>query len=102
MNNMIDEIRNWNVDAAGLDKTVATLAMAELVRAKFEAKNVPVPEWLDHQIRAMNRAVESLTRDAKELRLKELRAQASQLKTPTERRAEIQAELDALEKEVGQ
>lgn len=96
---MLNEIRNWNVDAAGLDQTVATLAMAKLVRAEFDTKNVTAPEWLDSQIRALNRAIEALTRDQKELRRRELLAQASQLETASEKRARIQAELDALEKE---
>lgn len=93
---MLSFVRNWNVDAAGLDETVGVLALAKIIRAEFEAKNVAVPEWLDTQLRALNRAVEALTRDAKELRLKEILAQEAQLMTSAEKREKLAKEKEAL------
>lgn len=94
--NMLSFVKNWNVDAAGLEETVAVLAIAKTIHATFDAKNVPIPEWLDNQIRALNRAVENMTRDARELRLKELLAAQEQDLTPSERREKRQKEIEAL------
>ena len=93
---MLSFVKNWNVDAAGLEETVAVLAIAKTIHATFDAKNVPIPEWLDNQIRALNRAVENMTRDARELRLKELLAAQEQDLTPSERREKRQKEIEAL------
>jgi hypothetical protein len=98
---MLSEIRQWNEQTTNLEDTVELLWAAKGIRAEFEAKNAPVPEYLDAQIRALNRAIDSQTRDAKELRLKELRAQAAGLMTTTEKRARVEAELAALEAEIG-
>lgn len=93
---MLNNIRTWSDGSAELVDTVSLLWAAKGIRAELESKGAGVPEWLDAQIRAMNRAVEMLTADARALRAKEIRAALSGLETKAEQRARLEAELAAL------
>lgn len=95
---MLQLLRSFNPDRADLEDMLALIVFARGLRAAHEEFKVAVPEWLDDKIRALNREIVGKTRDALELRLKEVRQAKTQLMTPSERRealAKEEAELEA-------
>lgn len=93
---MFNELQNFNENRTTLLELVALSVFAKSLRQECETRNVQTPEWLDDRIRTINRLIDAQTRDAKELRLKEIVAQRSQLQTPAEKRAALEAEEAAL------
>ncbi len=95
--NMINELKRFNADTTQLEDTIVLSAVGKLVRAEYEARNVEVPAWLDDVNRRLTRAIDTQTREAKELRRKELLATKSGLETREEKRLRVEAELAALD-----
>jgi hypothetical protein len=94
---MLADLKRLDLDRNGVEELVAFAAFAKMLHAEFQARNLPAPEWLDDKIRQLNREITSRGRDALEMRLKEIRAQRTQLMTPSEKREALAAEEAALE-----
>lgn len=94
MFSVIDQLKNFNERNVGTEllEVVALSVQAKAIRAEAEAKNVPIPEFLDDVIRALARTIGERTRDARELRLKEIAAEESRLLTSAEKRDRLAAE----------
>jgi len=99
---VIDQLKNFNERNVGTEllEVVALSVQAKAIRAEAEAKNVPIPEFLDDALRSLNRVIVERTRDVRELRLKELLAEESRLLTQSEKREKIAAERKKLEAEL--
>ena len=99
---VIDQLKNFNERNVGTEllEVVALSVQAKAIRVEAEAKNVPIPEFLDDAIRSLNRVISERTRDARELRLKELLAEESRLLTAGEKRERIAAERAKLQAEL--
>lgn len=81
---------------SGLDQLVAIHAMAKLLRAEYDTLAMPVPEWLDDRLRAVGREIEVKKREALELRLRQIAARKTQLRTRDEERVDLEKEEDRL------
>ena len=68
-------------------------ATATGLRGEFEKLNVEVPEWLDTRSRELKREIHTRQQDATDKRVREIRSRLDALKTPSEKRAELEAEL---------
>jgi hypothetical protein len=99
---MVEQLRNVDVDRTQAEDAIALLAFGKLLRAEFERVNYTAPSWLDDKIRLLTRYIEMNRRDTLELRLKQAKAAASQLLTPTERRSKVEAEIAELEKQLSE
>lgn len=100
---MLNDLKKFDPDRAQMDELVALSAFAKSLRAEYTALNQEIPEWLDDKTRVLLREILSRGRDALEKRLKDARAQAAQLMTPAEKRAQLSKEIAELEKQlVGQ
>lgn len=93
---MLNELRRFNVETGDLPDLVALLHYAKGIQAEYSALNLPSESWIDDKVRQLNRAIQAKTAEQRELRLAEIRAERSRLKTPAERRAELEAEEAAL------
>jgi ATP-dependent Lon protease len=93
----LDQLRTLNLQQPGLEELVFMAAMARAFHAEFDANSVDVPEWLDERTREIKREIRTRQADAIDKRKRELKSRLDALKTPTEKRAELQAELDKLE-----
>ena len=89
---MLEQLKRLDVNRLQLDEALAYAAFAKGLRQEYDTRNIPAPEWLDDAIRALNKDVEGRRRDALEMRLKEIRAQKTQLMTPAEKREALAAE----------
>lgn len=95
--NIIRELKTFNADVTSLEDALALEVGAETLRANYVKHNIPVPEWLDDTARRLARHIETQTREAKELRLKEIKSQRENLATAAEKREKLDAEAAALE-----
>jgi hypothetical protein len=94
---MLDLFKQFNAEAADLDELVEVAAFGRQFRAEFESLNVPVPEYVDDNIRVIRREISARLADKRAARVRELKAQRDSLKTAAERREAIDKELAELE-----
>lgn len=93
----INDIKQFNTDRGDVDDLVGLLAYGKLIVAEYESLDIDVPEWLPSKLKAVKREVLSRISDQVEKRLKEARLRLDNLKTPAERKTEIQKEIRRLE-----
>lgn len=93
---MLDQFKNFNVDAADLDDLVALSAFGKQLRSEFEVQKVAVPEYVSDNLNALAREIDTRLADRRAQRVRELKAQRESLKTAQERRDAIDKELAAL------
>ena len=98
---MLDQFKNFSADSNDLDELVQLAAFGRQFRAEHETLNVPVPEYVDDNLRAIRREIESKMADRKATRIRELKAQRTSLATAQEKRAAIDKELEELGETVG-
>jgi hypothetical protein len=99
--NMLQDFKNFNVDASDLDELVALSAFGKQLRGEFEAQKVAVPEYVSDNLNSLAREIDSRMADRRATRVRELKAQRDSLKTAQERRDAIDKELAALGETVG-
>lgn len=80
-----------------LDEAVALSAFGRSLKAEYEAQAIETPEWLDNRLRELRREIKVRTQDVLDKRLREAKARLETLKTPTERREALEAEIKRLE-----
>lgn len=97
---LIRDIRSFNRDTTPLEDAVFLSAIGKIARTEFEAKGIPVPEWLDDFNRTVSTAIDNQTREAKLLRLRELNAEEERLMPASEKRERVAAAKKALEQEL--
>jgi len=93
-------IRAFNAEREDIEELVLMLATALTVKEQFEALELDVPEWLEPKIRAIRREVTTRNADRLEKRLAEAKLRMDSLKTPVQRKAELQAEITKLNKQL--
>lgn len=99
---MLEQLKRFDAERTSVEEMVSLISYAKVLRQGFEGFNLPVPEWLDDRLRQLTRAIDAQTRDAKELRLKEIRAAQTQLLTAGEKREKLAQEEAALVSELAQ
>jgi hypothetical protein len=98
---MLDQFKKFNAEAADLDELVEVATFGRQFRAEHEALNVPIPEYVDDNLRVIRREIDARLADKRAARVRELKAQREGLKTASERREAIEKELAALGEPVG-
>lgn len=94
----LQAFKTFNTDrASDVDEMVAGLAFGKALRAEFDALQIEEPAYIDVQIKALRREIASRNADKVEARKRELLARIDALKTPTQKKAELEAELKKLE-----
>lgn len=97
---MLDQFKNFNAESADLDELVEVAAFGRQFRAEHETLNVPVPEYVDDNLRAIRSQIALRLADKKAERRRYLIAQRDSLKTAAERREAIDKELATLDEPV--
>lgn len=95
---MYDRLRNFNINAIEIDEAIAMLAFAKTIRAEYDNLQVDVPIWLDERVREIKHEIRARHQDIIDKRLREVNAKLDSLKTPEEKRTDLRAEKDRLEK----
>lgn len=94
---MLADLKSFNKDRLDLDEMVALAAFGRMLRAEYEAQKVEEPEFLDVQLKTLRREIASKMDDKRETRRRQIKTQLQSLKTPAERRAELEKELGDLD-----
>jgi hypothetical protein len=92
----LEEMKNFNTDRASLDEMLLIEDDMNRLRARYENRTLPVPEWLTDQLTTVNTETSRRTRDDLEKRLKELNAADAALLTQAEKRDRIAREREAI------
>lgn len=99
--NQLEALKNTDLLRPDLEELVCLSAMATGLRAEFEKLNCDAPEWLDTRARELKREIHGRQADAIDKRKREIKSRIDALKTPSEKRAELQQELAKLEAAAG-
>lgn len=98
---MLEQFKSFDSDALDVDELVELSMFGEQYRAHFDKLNLEVPEWVDDQNRSVKLAIRARTQDILAKRIKEAKIKLGNLKTPAEKRAELESELAKLEQMAG-
>lgn len=93
----INALKNFNADRMDMDDMVGLLADCKALRTEYEALQIEEPEYIDTTIKSIRREITSRNADKIAARKRELTARIDSLKTPAQKKAELEKELAALE-----
>lgn len=94
---MLKELRQYNVDIGNLEDMVEMHLQGSLILKHFEDLDIDIPEWLPGKLRQIKREIMQKVSDKIEKRLSEARLRLESLKTPIQKKAEIEREIKKLE-----
>ena len=97
---LLQQLKTFNADASSLDQMVWFSAVAKILESEYSARGIARPEWLDDCQRTLAREIQSRTRDAKELRLREIEQSERALEEKAEKRDRLRKEKEALQAEL--
>ena len=98
---MLEQFKTFNKDRLDLDEMVALAAYGRNLRDEYERQRVDEPEWVGHQLKVLRHEIAAKVADKIEARKNQLKSQLKSLRTPAERREDLEKELAALEAPVG-
>ena len=93
----ISQLKQLDCDRYDIDELVALSAEGKALQAEYASLGVDEPEWLGAAVRSLSRDVRTRQADAVEKRLRQAKARLQALKPQAERRAELEAEIAALQ-----
>jgi hypothetical protein len=93
----ITALKNFNADRLDMEDLVGLLADSKALRTEYEALQIEEPEYIDTTIKAIRREITSRNADKIAARKRELTARIDSLKTPAQKKTELEKELAALE-----
>lgn len=97
---MLHEFQSFKKEGLDMSQLVALSAFGRSLRAEYESFQIEEPEWLGVQLNTLRREVHSRNADSIEARRREIRSRLDSLKTPAEKREELQKELAELDEKV--
>jgi ATP-dependent Lon protease len=93
----ITALKNFNADRLDMEDLVGLLADSKALRLEYEALQIEEPEYIDTTIKAIRREITSRNADKVAARKRELKARIDSLKTPAQKKSELEKELAALD-----
>ena len=93
----INALKNFNSDRLDIDEMVGLLADSKALRAEYDALQIEEPEYIDTTIKAIRREINARNADKIAARKRELAARIDSLKTPLQKKKELEDELAKLE-----
>lgn len=97
---MFDQLRRYSADQFQLDELVALEVFGRQMRQGYESRQIEAPVWLDDTLRAISSEIAVKARDQLQLRLKEAKARLAVNMSRDERKAQAQADVERLEKQL--
>ena len=86
---------------ANLDELILAQNHIEGLQAGYLKRSLPVPEWIAERLDEINREINERIKGDVKRRLKLAKAKREGLKTTAEKRADADAEIAALERQLG-
>jgi len=97
---MLEKYQNFDKDRLTLDELVELSAFGRSIRSEYEALNIPEPEFVDIQLKALRREITVRNADALEAELRKINARLTQLATPEERREALRKQKAEIEEKL--
>lgn len=98
---MIDRLKNFTAAQHDMEQLIAMSAQAKSLSAEYDAQQVDRPAWLREATMAISSEIKERTRDEMQRRLTTAKARLETLKTPDEKRADTQREIERLQAALG-
>lgn len=97
---MLHQFKTFQADRMDLDDLIALAAFGHMLRDQYEKFGLEVPDFVTDNIKAITREVKTKTAATLESRKRELLSRKDALKTPAERKREIEAELKQIDEQL--
>lgn len=97
---MLNLFKQFDANRLDIDDLVALRAFGRQLAEEYTNQNVEVPEFVSVNNKALDREILARNRDRLEKRVRELKSRRDALKTPVERKREIDRELASLQKQL--
>jgi len=97
---MLQELKNFDANRMSIDEMVSLRAYARNLVSEYDTQMVDVPEWIENQLKALDRLIAAKNADRLEARRREIVSRLESLKTTVEKRAELKKELAQLDKQL--
>jgi len=94
---MLQEFKNFNVEASEIEELVALSAFGKMLRGEFEAQKVQVPEYVSDNLNSISREIDARMADRREARKREIKSTLEGLKSREEKRESLEKELAELQ-----
>jgi hypothetical protein len=94
---MLSEFKSFTLARMDLDELVALAAYGRTLRTEYEAQKVEEPEFVDINLKSLRREIASRQADKVDVRRRQLKTKLDSLKTPAEKKAELEKELAELD-----
>lgn len=98
---MINELKNLKIQARSVEELIALHFSATGLMHTYTAFGAAVPSWLSDALDILSGAIKSQLRDEMVNKLQSARARLEALKTPGEKREELNREIEALTAKLG-
>lgn len=98
----MEQFRSVNVLRTDVEELVALATFGRAYKAEFSIHNMPVPEWVTDNLESLRVEIKARNRNHLQAELRKKKALLSTLKTPDEKRADLNTEVGNLEKQLAE
>lgn len=98
---VIEKLKNLNVSTYSLEELLELRAMSRLYYDEYKTQKLNPPDWLNNAVVALDGQIHLLVQDELERRLTDAKARRLSLRTPEEKRADLDREIGELEQALG-
>lgn len=99
---MLSQFVSFDADRLSLEDLVSLAAFGRSLRAEYEELDLEEPQFIDIQLKSLKREIRTRNADRLEKSLREKKARLETLKTPTQKKAELQSEIKKLEAQLAE
>jgi ATP-dependent Lon protease len=96
----LQSFKTFSADRMDIDELVALYTFGKSLRDEYEALQLEEPSFVDVQLKSLRREITARTADKLEARKRELTARIDSLKTPAQKKSELEKELAKLEEQL--
>jgi len=97
---MLTELKNFDANRMSIDEMVSLRAYARNLLSEYDTQMVDVPEWIESQLKNLDRQIQAKNADRLEARRKEIQSRLASLQTLPEKRASLKKELATIDKQL--
>ncbi len=97
---MLQQFKSFDVDRLDTDELIGLLAFGQLLRAEYEKLEMDEPDWVNDKIKTLKRELRAKNAEKLAARAREINSRLESLKTPTQRKSELQKELSKIQKQL--
>ena len=94
---MLSQFKNFQLDRMDVDEMVYLYGVGMHLRHSYEQLSLDEPDYIDLNLKSLKREIKVKTAEKLEAKRLEIRSRLESLKTPQEKKRELQAQLKEVE-----